>query len=139
MKKFALIFLFFPALLLTGCNNDDDTTANASGLEGLWFLYNVSGGFGGQNHDFEMAKFTWEFKPGNVLRVQNNETDDNVPLSEGSYTYSITDVEGVCNESLTASDRSFGCITIQNDTLTLSEAFVDGSVLKFKKAMILGE
>ena len=141
--KLMLLLLYIPVAF--SCNNDDDNNQPSNQeFEGTWKLINVSGGFGGVDHDFEEGIITWTFNSQNetIVVVNNNPADVYDGLGTGEYTYDFVpnDITTICAESFEAQGpgdaetvSNFGCMAITGNDMTLSMAEADGFLLTFKK------
>ncbi|WP_417351505.1 hypothetical protein [Flavobacterium alkalisoli] len=141
--KLLLLLLYIPVAF--SCNNDDDNNQPSNQeFTVTWKLINVSGGFGGVDHDFEEGIITWTFNSQNetIVVVNNNPADVYDGLGTGEYTYDFVpnDITTICAESFETqgpgdaeTTSNFGCMTITGDNMTLSMAEADGFLLTFKK------
>lgn len=142
MKNLKLLILLVSLPFCFACNDDDDsnTTPINSSLDGSWNLVHVSGGFGGEDNEFEEGLITWTFNEseGTITVVNNNPADLYDALGTGTYTYDLMPVESMsCNTSLnvTLDDMilNFGCMTIVNNDMTISNLESDGYLHTFKR------
>jgi outer membrane lipoprotein-sorting protein len=135
MKKIALLFLMSSTLCLTNCSDDDSKKAeSASKLDGKWKLVSITAPMVSETHTIKNGSVSWQFDESeNRVTVISTSDDDLNPLESGNYTYSINKVESICDESLKVGEIDFGCISIDNNTLTVSTAYVDGNAYIFKK------
>ena len=140
MKKFTLLFLLSAILFTIGCNNDDDTSLDAT-LNGRWLLKNYSGGFAGDSYDF--TTIVWEINAANnTVKVYNiNNGAETHILQNGIYDYSIINdvlfpgMPDACTENFKVGDKNFGCMLFsdQNRTLTLTHKLADGYSIRFER------
>ncbi|MFG6688033.1 hypothetical protein ACGK9U_15770 [Mariniflexile sp. HNIBRBA6329] len=146
MKHYILI-TFLSFITLTNCSISNDDSKQQV-YKTYWHLTNVSGSVSGVDNDFELDKIIWTFNEDtNKLVVNNtNATDVEDGLDTGTYTYSITEVEGegeVNDLFLTIESNEFGKLTFdatelvidQNITTTGSGA--DGFIYTFKRVVII--
>lgn len=138
MKKFILLN-FICALLCIACSQDDDVILTDT-TEGDWSLINISGSLMGIDQDIEAGVIVWTFNPAeNTVTIVNNNTNEEITdfFESGTYMYNYMSNNGeteLCSESLIVEDVDFGCQTFTNDdTMTLSNIWVDGYQLTFVK------
>lgn len=139
MKKIILLSLL-PALLLTGCGNDDDAAPaeNPTGMVGKWNLVNQSGGFQGQDLNFETGDIVWTFNTEtNKIAVVNNSDDANgMTVATGTYTYymlpnNVSPAD--CEKTLNLEEMDLGCVSIQGNTMIVTPVGADMFTLTFKR------
>lgn len=140
MRKIILLLLL-PALLLTGCRNDDDKTTdnnNPEGMAGKWNLVNQSGGFQGQDLNFDAGDITWTFNPDNTkISIVNDATDENgMTVPTGVYTYymlpnNVSPAD--CDKTLNLEEMDLGCVSIQGNTMIVTPVGADMFTLTFKR------
>jgi hypothetical protein len=139
MKKITLLLLL-PALLLTGCGDDDSTTNNQNpeGMAGKWNLINQSGGFQGQNLDFDSGVIVWDFNPDDeeIAIVNNSESEDGITFPTDIYNYHMLPNEvspATCEKTLNLEEMDLGCINIEGDTMIITPVGADMFTLTFKR------
>jgi len=135
MKKITLLFLMSSSLCLTNCSDDDSKNAeSASTLNGKWKLVSITAPMVSETHTIKNGSVSWQFDESqNRVKVISTSDDDWNPLESGNHKYSINTVESICDESLNVGGINYGCISIDNDTLTISKAYVDGNIYIFTK------
>jgi len=136
MKIINLLRINLLALLaISCCNNDDGNPVNQQ-IEGKWHLVQVSGGFVGINHVYEPGTISWEFNANtNKLKVINTNTDENKQdiFDTGTYDFGFepnTTTSELCPESIILDSIDYGCYTIDDDELTISQLESDGFLIK---------
>ena len=142
MKKIVYLLATASALLLAGCSSDDESpnTINPPDYDGPWYLVNVSGSIAGISDDIENV--TWNFnEEENTVTVTNNNTDDTDEDFFASGTYSVTFEEDAdaqdCNYTVKIQTTDFGCIDIDEDTMTFTQQVADGYILTFERVPVL--
>lgn len=143
--KTKLTVLAFSLFLLTSCLQDDNNvTANQETTITQWHLINVTGGFAGVNHNFEMDVIIWTFDNG-TLYVQNNNPDDTLEDGLDTGTYSQSFLEEDEKLFLFIENIDYGLITISEDeqiftldqNITSTANGADGFIYKFKKEIVV--
>ncbi|RZJ64377.1 MAG: hypothetical protein EOO50_15880 [Flavobacterium sp.] len=132
-----LLLTIVAVALFTGCNNDDDSNANAS-VYGQWSLVKVQGGIAGTTHEFDMGTITWIFNPDNqTVTVINNNTDDSVNdgFDSGVYDFQVLTVNGNgdCDSQMTIDELFSGCMNVTSTTFKLSQQAADGFEYTLKR------
>jgi hypothetical protein len=127
MKKFLLLLSI---VLITSCNNSDDSNSTPS-IDGAFRLSNVRGGIAGTDDDFNDGSITWTFENNGTITVWNTNTDDSKQdlIESGTYVYTFqpnTVTPETCTTALYIDGVSYGCFTLNGDTLTLSQVENDG-------------
>jgi len=131
MKKLSFLLLAVPALFIASCNNNDDDTKKAIGLQGDWNLVSIDHPMVGEKIVFNDGDVTWKFNEGTTKLTVVKTTANTESLDSGSYNYSLGTIEEACDQSLTVADTNYGCITIDGSTLIVSSAYVDGNIYTF--------
>ena len=139
MKKVILFFLL-AVVVLSGCSSDDNKAATpVPALSGSWSLVNVSGSIAGTSTDFPEGTIVWTFNNGNVAVVNNNPADGTAEdfFETGTYPYvfTVAEVSTTCTHSLKVSQLDLGCVSQNQETLTIAQVEADGYVLTFKRVM----
>jgi hypothetical protein len=139
MKKIILLSLL-PALLLTGCGNDDDSAPaeNPTGMAGKWNLVNQNGGFQGQNIDIEPGDVVWTFNltDENIAIVNNSEVEDGVNFPTATYNYYMLPNQvspADCEKTLNLEEMDLGCVSISGNTMIITPVGADMHTLTFKR------
>lgn len=139
MKKIILLSLL-PALLLTGCGNDDDAAPaeNPTGMGGKWNLVNQSGGFQGQNIDIEPGDVVWTINltDENIAIVNNSDVEDGVNFPTATYNYymlpnNVSPAD--CEKTLNLEEMDLGCVSIDGNTMIITPVGADMHTLTFKR------
>ncbi|MDV6166865.1 hypothetical protein R1T16_00405 [Flavobacterium sp. DG1-102-2] len=142
MKKLLLLSAF--ALLgFSSCNNDDDNDNNpepTDGLQQIWTLVRVSGGFAGTTATFPINQIMWSFADNGTVIIHNNNTDTSKEdyFDSGTYPYLVKDNTAqieMCPKAMEIDQINFSCYKIQNDSLILDNAPADGHTLVLVKAV----
>jgi len=140
MKNLRLLLVLLPALIMTGCEEDNATPMNyqQEAAEGEWNLVNVSGSIAGVNQDFAPGTIAWTFNENGTVTVVNNNTNEQAEdfFDTGTYDYSFVaneDNPQACAIVLEVDNINFGCQTINGDELVLSQVWADGYQLTFEK------
>ncbi|AXG74573.1 hypothetical protein DVK85_10140 [Flavobacterium arcticum] len=136
MKK--IIFLNLICVLFCfACTQDDDVSIDYT--YDSWSLINVSGSLAGIDQDIEEGDIIWTFNASeNTVTVVNTTTDEDITdfLDSGTYNYSYINNNAeteLCSESLVIDNIDFGCVTIEGNTMRLSNTWLDGYQLTFVK------
>lgn len=135
MKKIMVMMAMAAAYMFTGCSEDDND--NATVLQGRWNLIDVTGGFGGENEQYQRGEVTWSFNENNETivvtdnRLNSPEPAEPLSLPEGTHNYTIETESEVCDEELHSNEMNFGCIVFHNNQLHLSMDHADGAVYTF--------
>ncbi len=141
MKKVHICIFCIIALLVLSCNNSESSHNNChpyqpNAIEGKWNLVEAITGFSSFITNYPVGKITWNFNTSNnSVTIINNNTDPNTydVLETGTYNYSIVNNPSnpeYCNQSITIDTYNLGCLTISNNTLTMSTIEVDGVLVK---------
>jgi len=134
--------LIFSLLFTQSCTSDDNSEPQPETnlVEGTWNLYNISGGFAGNNEDFEDGEIQWVFNTKNgQLKVTNKSNDSSIfsGLTTGLYSFSVSTPAGT--PILYINGGEFGGLggstsgLIINQNKMASGDGADGFKLKFKK------
>ncbi len=123
--------------IVLGCSGDDDTNViiPLTGIDGVWNLINVTGGFVGTDHDFESGLITWDFEESSqTVTITNNNTDDTLEDSfpSGTYTYTIITAQGG-NQEILVDGRNIGNFELTSNQFTIDETFRDGFRFTFRR------
>lgn len=134
--------LIFSLILTQSCNSDDNNEPQSeyNFVGGTWNLYNISGGFAGNNEDFADGDVQWIFNTQNgQLEVINKINDSSIysGLTTASYSFSVSAradapilyINGGEYGGLGGSTSNL----IINQNKMASGEGADGFVLKFKK------
>lgn len=136
MKTLKLFSVLFAVALFAGCNDDDDSNAEAT-LAGDWKLTRIQGGFSGVDETFAPGVITWKFNDNQTVTVVNNNTDETAEdlFDSGTYDYQVltTGVPGECNTQMSIDETDLGCIELTSTTLTLSQQANDGFDVTLKR------
>lgn len=134
MKYFILCIL---SITIYSCSNDDDTSSNEPGLDGLngtWNLVQVSGGFTGIEQIFDKGLIVWDFdESSKMVTVTNNavNTNGDTFFPSGVYSYNVSAPADI--EKLFIEDVSYGTFIFENSYFTVDQRFVDGSLFRFER------
>ena len=144
MKRYILI-AFYCLITFTNCsisNNNNDDIPNQV-IKTYWHLTNVSGGFAGVNHDFELGDIIWFFDEVTAeLSVENLNTNNSLEdgLDTGNYIFSVQEVN---NETFLIIDSNeFGNFTFSqtelviNQNITTSGSGADGFIYVFERVLV---
>lgn len=133
MKKFIyLIPIILTALLLTACNNDDDTTSTNE-LEGTWKLVSleidseslVEVTAGGYNNSITINNEAEAVNADYTLTFDNSQF-----TGEGSYDLQQTSMSGGYTESITTSYDNIlqtGSYSVDGNIITVEGSFVEAT------------
>lgn len=137
MKTIKLLLLLAITGLTLSCNNDDNSAVD-NGFFNSWSLIKAGNGFGGINNEFEPGIIIWHFNQNGTVTVTNNNTDEQAYdyFDSGTYNYQFTtgdENNSGCEKELTVNNRTFGCFTMENNTLRLDESYIDGDYLIFER------
>lgn len=139
MRKIILLLLL-PAVLLSACGNDDDKASenNPEGMAGKWNLVNQSGGFQGQDLNFNPGDIVWTFNLDNskisITNQAPNENGMTVPTGIYSYYMLPNNVSPAdCSKTLNLEEMDLGCVNIQENTMIVTPIGADMFTLTFKR------
>jgi len=145
--KINFTLLLFYVCLLTNCSLDNRKTIDNQEVTIIqWHLINVTGGFAGVDHDFEMGDIIWRFDNVNsALSVENNNTDDTLEDSLDTGTYDQYFFEEDDKLFLFIDNNDYGLIIISEDdqiftlnqNITSSGNGADGFIYEFKREVIV--
>jgi hypothetical protein len=136
MKK--MLYLLIGALALNSCNNGNDDNTPDQSINGVWKLTNVRGGIAGTNDTFASGVINWTFNANGSIHVVNSNLDDTKTdlIDSGDYTYSFVPNPSTpqsCTEALIINGVSYGCYSINGNTLILNQVETDGYEVTLEK------
>lgn len=137
MKTITFLKITLIALIISSCCSNDNGTPINDTLSGKYHLIQVSGTIAGINHLFEPGTISWEFN-NNTLKVINNNTNEGLQdlFETGTYTISIeqnSSTAEVCPETINIDAVNYGCFSLENNTLIISQIESDGYLIKLKR------
>ncbi len=141
MKKIHYYLFYLLSILLVSCNDSESSHNNChpfqpNTIEGKWNLVEVTAGFSSFITNYPIGMITWDFNTiDHKVAIINNNTDPNTydVLETGTYNYSIVNNPSnpeYCNQSITVDAYNMGCLTISNNSLSMSTIEVDGVLVK---------
>lgn len=134
MKSFYVILL---SIFLFSCSNDDDNSAQETGLQGTWNLVNVTGGIAGIDEDIERGMVVWDFDmTSGMVTITNTIADStfDTSLPSGTYSYSVS--APADDDVLIVNEVSLGIINIAGSAFTVGQSSgisEDGLVFLFQR------
>ena len=127
--------LYLTALLFlitnVSCTKNQDDTSQKNSINGKWSLRTINCFIAENNYNFPNGQITWTFNTSNsTVTILNNSTVTNLNFPTGVYNFTIgqnSSDNGIpCSEYLTIEGGNFGCITIDNNQLSLTSSNPDG-------------
>ncbi len=143
MKTIYRYIICIVSLLFLNCTDTESHHKNCNNyhyqpntIEGKWNLVTVTAGFSSFITNFPVGLITWEFDTTHQkVIIINSNTDPNLNdvFETGIYNYSIITSQAnpeYCNQSIVIDTYNMGCLTISNNSLTMSTLEVDGLLIK---------
>jgi hypothetical protein len=132
------LFLAFFTITIFSCNSSDNNSNDDTTLQGDWRLVTVTGGIAGTHDEFDQELVQWTFNANGTVTVFNTNTNDNKVdfMDSGDYVYSFMPNPATpqsCTEALVIDGVSFGCQSINGNTMTLSQVENDGYLVTLQK------
>jgi len=131
MKTITKLSVFLLFILVTACSKKDDSKKTEPVIDGQWKLKYVNGSITGASYYFEPGIVNWTFNPNNhTVVIENNNTNNNLNalFPSGTYSYEIIDnsSDPSCSQIMKIDIMEMGCLTIENNDLTMDQTFADG-------------
>lgn len=129
-KTVKLLSAFF-LVALVSCNNSDSDNDNVpTTIDGTWRLASVTGGIAGTHDEFN-GEITWTFDNNGNVAVSNSNTDDTKVdfMDTGDYLYNFAPNPSTpesCSEAMFIDGVSYGCYSIDDNTMVLNQVENDG-------------
>ena len=135
------LFLATMCAFAISCNNTDDNNPTPQNVEGTWRLASVRGGIAGINDEFSDGSIVWTFETGGNISVLNSNTDESKQdlIETGDYVYTFQPnpvTPETCAENIYIDGVSYGCYTIDGNTLTMNQVESDGYEVILKRLPI---
>jgi len=136
------LFLASIFALAISCNSGDSGSPTSQNVEGVWRLVSVRGGIAGINHEFNDGSITWTFESNGTVSVWNTNTDDTKQdlIETGDYIYTFQPnpiTPENCAENIYIDNVSYGCYSINGNTLTMNQVESDGFEVTLKRLPIV--
>ena len=131
MKTITKLSVFLLFILVTACSKSDDSKPTEPVIDGQWKLKYVNGSITGASYYFESGVVNGTFNPSDqTVVVENNNTNNNLNdlFPSGTYSYEIIDnsSDSSCSQILKIDIMELGCLTIEENNLTMNQTFADG-------------
>lgn len=145
MKTKNSIFRLFKIMSITillafsSCSDDiDDNPIQDTSLNGTWKLVKVRGTVAGINETFPEGEIIWKINTEEEkIQVTNNHAPQNPHeiLQTGNYEYDIVEntVTDFCSHTIVIDGINYGCFSVQNGILVLSQVESDGYEITLKR------
>jgi len=136
MKNFKLVLLAVIVGFLVSCNNDDNNYKSI-GLNGTWNLVRISTPVTGESEEIDVNDVVWTFNEAKrkitIADSREMQPQENGINASVTYDYNIVNWGEVCNEALSFNQKQYGCITIEENNLTISTSATDGPVYRLTR------
>lgn len=128
MKRLRYLLLLSPFLMAMTC--DEDPNFPKFGIDGVWYLVNITDVEDATSTDFDRGLIRWDFDEiYRSMYVSNNNTTDvyDGPESFVNDNYEFIPVPDVCDNAIIIQDINYGCIEVSNDSLIISNEHNNGT------------
>ncbi|PZR24283.1 MAG: hypothetical protein DI539_01005 [Flavobacterium psychrophilum] len=125
---------------MVSCVGDEDKYSDNTPAEmtGKWNLVNQSGGFAGQDLNFEPGDIIWTFdtESGKIAIVNEADNENGMTVPTGTYNYYMLSNEvspETCDKTLNLEEMDLGCVSITGNIMVFTPVGADMFTLTFKR------